>query len=534
MNVSREQRLRALLAAAQDLTRSASSGARYERLLASVHHVFPCDAAALLRLKDGVLVPLAVEGLLPETMGQQFDPRDHPRLAAILSADGPVRFAPDDPMPDPYDGLVAGEGHGLGDVHSCMGCALTVDGEPIGTLTLDALQPGVFDAIDFEVVRVFAALAAAAVRTAEMLEALEGAADRQGRVARHLLTEAMRRGGSEILGRSSVMDLLREEIQTVARSELTVLVTGETGTGKELVARTIHASSARADKPLVYVNCAALPESIAESELFGHAKGAFTGAVSDRMGKFELADGATLFLDEVGEMPLSVQPLLLRALQFGELQRVGSDRAVTVDVRVIAATNRDLVAAVEAGTFRRDLYHRLSVYPIDVPPLREHPGDLPLLTGHFLDQARSRLGSGKLRLSADARDLLVTYDWPGNVRELEHVVMRAALRAARSQASAPVVTIGRHLLGIGMEAPMAPPPPPVVDSGESFATAVDDCRVRIIRAALDRAGGNWADAARALELDRSNLHRLARRLGLKWVSLHFWCCLLDNWSWLSD
>ncbi len=515
--LTREQALRALVAAAADLTADLSAEARYQRLVTAVKTVFPCDAAAVLTLRDHTLVPAAITGLLPETMGQVFLPSEHPRLAAILASEAPVLFSADEAMSDPYDGLVEGsEDHGLGAVHACMGCTLRVGGEVVGILTLDALEPGALDAIDPEVLQLFVALAAAAVQTAEMINALRRAADRQGRVAHHLLAESMRRGGGEILGRSDAMEALRQDILTVAASELTVLVTGETGTGKELVARTIHARSARSSQPLIYINCAALPESIAESELFGHVQGAFSGAVRERMGKFELADGGTLFLDEIGEMPLSVQPKLLRALQFGEIQRVGSDRQLTVDVRVIAATNRDLEAAVEAHGFRADLYHRLSVYPIQVPPLRDHIGDVPLLTGHFLDQARARMGK-KLRLGAEARESLASYDWPGNVRELEHVIARAAVRAARADSDAPVITIQTHQLSLNPSAAPAPtrpagePHPEPVD----FVAAVDAYKTRLIRDALDRSDGNWAEAARELSLDRSNLHRLARRLHLR-------------------
>jgi anaerobic nitric oxide reductase transcription regulator len=516
-DLTREQALHALVAAAADLTADLSADARYQRLVTAVKTVFPCDAAAVLTLRDAALVPAAITGLLPETLGQVFVPSEHPRLAAILASEAPLLLPADETMPDPYDGLVQeSHGHGLGDVHSCMGCALRVGGEVVGVLTLDALEPGAFDGIDAEVFQLFAALAAAAVQSAEMIAALRRAADRQGRVAHHLLAESMRRGGGEILGRSAAMVALRREIQTVAESDLTALVTGETGTGKELVARTIHARSGRSSQPLIYINCAALPESIAESELFGHVRGAFSGAVRERMGKFELADGGTLFLDEIGEMPLSVQPMLLRALQFGEIQRVGSDRQCNVDVRVIAATNRDLAAAVEAQIFRSDLFHRLSVYPIPVPPLREHIGDVPLLTGHFLDQARVRMGKKKLRLSAEARDALVSYDWPGNVRELEHVIARAAVRAARADSDAPVITIQTDQLSLNTSAPpVSTTPAPTCPDPVDFVAAVAAHKSRLIRDALDRSDGNWAEAARDLGLDRSNLHRLARRLGLR-------------------
>jgi Transcriptional regulator containing GAF, AAA-type ATPase, and DNA binding domains len=208
-----------------------------------------------------------------------------------------------------------------------------------------------------------------------------------------------------------------------------VLITGETGVGKELVAMALHQASNRADKPLVSLNCAALPDTLVESELFGHVRGAFTGAHGERRGKFELANGGTLFLDEVGELPLTVQAKLLRVLQSGQLQRLGSDREHRVDVRLIAATNRDLAAEVRTGNYRADFYHRLSVYPLQVPPLRERGRDAVLLAGYFLEQNRSRLGLNSLRLSSEAQAALLAYDWPGNVRELEHLIGRSALKA---------------------------------------------------------------------------------------------------------
>jgi anaerobic nitric oxide reductase transcription regulator len=315
------------------------------------------------------------------------------------------------------------------------------------------------------------------------------------------------------------MKQLRQEIQIVADADLIVLITGETGTGKELVARSVHAQSSRADEPLIYVNCAALPESIAESELFGHMKGAYTGADQNRVGKFELADGGTLFLDEIGELPLSVQPKILRAIQSGEIQRLGSDKNAQVDVRVIAATNRNLKREVEAGRFRIDLYHRISVYPIEVPPLRERGEDIALLSGHFLEQARARLGLGPARLTTSALERLLGYGWPGNVRELDHVITRSALRAARGHLGEPVtiddihLDLGDHGYSVKREAlePIQAVEEPVISLKESVVRH----KRKVIAEAVRRAGGNWAEAARRLKLHRSNLYRTARQVGLK-------------------
>ena len=264
------------------------------------------------------------------------------------------------------------------------------------------------------------------------------------------------------------------------------------------------------------MNCAALPESIAESELFGHVAGAFTGAVRDRAGKFEVADGGSLFLDEVGELPLSLQPKLLRALQEGEIQRVGSDRPHRVDVRVIAATNRDLAAEVGRGRFRADLYHRLAVYPIRVPALRERREDIPLLAAHFADAARRRLGLGPLRLSDEVRARLAAADWPGNVRELENVVSRAVLRAAAGRPPGTPVVVGPgHVDASAAAAPGGAPAPDRPEPRVPLREQVEEFQRRLIREAVERNGGNQAAAARELGMHRANLHHLAQRLGIR-------------------
>jgi len=327
---------------------------------------------------------------------------------------------------------------------------------------------------------------------------------------------------SEIIGTSSPIQRLRREIELVARSDFSVLIHGETGTGKELVARAVHAASTRRNEPIIHVNCAALPETLAEAELFGHVRGAFTGAASDRPGKFEVADKGTLFLDEIGELPLTVQPKLLRALQEGEIQRVGADRTLKVNVRVLAATNRDLAAEVAAGRFRADLFHRLNVYPLAAPPLRERGEDIALLAGYFCDVARRRMGVGPVRLDASAVDTLLGYPWPGNVRELENVISRAVLRRTavvpRGEA---IVLSAKHLESdVGNEAGKAAPPTIAslysVDRAHK-RTLKESSRAHqrdIVERVLADHPNNLAAAARSLGMDRGNFHRLVRRLGL--------------------
>ncbi|MEM9459199.1 MAG: nitric oxide reductase transcriptional regulator NorR [Myxococcota bacterium] len=507
-----------------DLARSLDPQERYQRLLEGLRRIVHCDASALLKLEREVLRPVAVFGLTNDSMGRRFRPQEHPRLAMILEADQSMRFPADSTLPDPYDGLVEGVGDKV-KVHDCMGCNIYIDGEHWGVLTMDSMTPGAFSAIDARELRAFIALAAATIKVADLITALEDRVKRETEVNRTLVGER----SADMIGASLVMRQLAEEVQMVASSDLSVLILGETGVGKELVASHLHTGSPRRDGPLVHVNCAALPESIAESELFGHVKGAFSGASESRRGKFELAHKGTLFLDEVGELPLAIQATLLRALQSGEIQRVGSDQQIEVDVRILAATNRDLRREVSEGRFRSDLYHRLSVYPVTVPPLRERHSDVLLLSGYFLEQNRARLGGRGLRISTEAQQALQAYGWPGNVRELEHVISRAALKAvAHASERARVVTVGVEHLGLEIEVgDDGEAVEPVVSEGAPAPTMMEGVRGLPMRQALDRfqrqlieqtlgdQEGNWAATARALELDRSNLHRLAVRLGLK-------------------
>jgi anaerobic nitric oxide reductase transcription regulator len=433
-----------------------------------------------------------------------------------LNSKGPVSFPVDSPLADPFDGLLKSDPHALDHIHACLGCALTEGGEVVGALTADALEPHAFDQLNLRLLAILGALAGAAVRTTSLIDALQQRVEHRGRVAREVMRNATQASGGEILGTSAKANRLREEISIVASSDLSVLITGETGVGKELVASHVHAASSRADEALIQVNCSALPESIAESELFGHVAGAFTGASRDRAGKFEIADGGTLFLDEIGELPLTVQPKLLRALQQGEIQRVGSDRVHRVNVRVIAATNRNLEQEVERGRFRADLYHRLAVFPLHVPPLRERREDIPILASHFVDIARRRLGTGSVRLTAEAHELLYTAEWPGNIRELENVISRAVLRASFGRSLNQAVTVEAvHLDLVSSHARPAETSVSRDASPVPLREQLDQFQRRVIRESLERHGGRWAAVARELGLHRSNLHALALRLGLR-------------------
>ncbi len=247
------------------------------------------------------------------------------------------------------------------------------------------------------------------------------------------LQDEVRLNFGDIIGQSPAIQKVLAQISTVAPTEANVLVLGESGTGKELVARAIHDLSARKDHPLVRVNCASIPKELFESEFFGHVRGAFTGAIKDRVGRFELADGGTLFLDEIGEIPLDLQSKLLRVLQEGQFERVGDERTRSTKVRLIVATNRDLLAEAKTGHFRLDLYYRLSVFPIEVPPLRERLEDIGILAEHFIKQSARRLGVARPRLNKHHLQELQNYDWPGNVRELQNVIERAVILARGRQ-----------------------------------------------------------------------------------------------------
>ncbi len=499
-----------LIEVATDLAAGLSDAERFRRLLAAAHRLIPFDAAAILALEGRTLRPIAAIGLDDQVLGRRFDVSEQPRFRAILESPATVVFPADSTLPDPYDGLIHETGPHL-DVHSCMGSRLDVRGRPWGLLTFDALEPGVFDAIDPVITRAFSALAAASAATASYIQDLE---DRYENSA--ALLHDMAGGPSsdpDLIGDSAPMQRLRDEIDVVARSGFTVLISGETGTGKELVARRVFRQSDRAHSAFVQLNCAALPETLAESELFGHRRGAFTGATSDRRGKFALADGGTLFLDEVGELSLPLQAKLLRVLQSGEIQRVGEDATTTVDVRIIAATNRDLAAEAAAGRFRADLYQRLAVYPLSVPPLRERTGDIAKLSGYFMERLARELGKPQMRLSASALQRLQAYDWPGNVRELQHVLSRAALRVPANKQIRSVRIDALHIdLGDQRPTPVASDAGAIPQGNLADATA--DFQRGLIRRSLDRHDGNRSATAIELGVDRSNLHRLMKRLDM--------------------
>lgn len=362
--------------------------------------------------------------------------------------------------------------------------------------------------------RVFADHIAAAVvnaRAFEEIDRLRARLELENRYLQEEVKEA--RAVGEIIGYHPSIRDLQAQIEMVAPTDVSVLILGESGTGKELVAREIHRLSLRKERPLIRVNCASVPHELYESEFFGHAKGSFTGAIRDRAGRFEAADGGTLLLDEIGEIPLQLQSKFLRVLQEKQYERVGEERTRTVNVRIIAATNRDLKKEVAAGRFREDLFYRLSVFPLSVPPLRERKSDIPALARHFLDQAARRMGRPIPRLTEELAACLQSYDWPGNVRELQNAAERAVILSQRGSL--------RFDLPIGPPQPAAKLPATTAANGEPQVLTEPEMQSlerQNLRAALEQCG--WkvhgeAGAARLLRVKPTTLISRIKKLGLK-------------------
>ncbi|HEY6418806.1 MAG TPA: sigma-54 dependent transcriptional regulator [Candidatus Binataceae bacterium] len=314
-----------------------------------------------------------------------------------------------------------------------------------------------------------------------------------------------------LIGEHPTIVKLRALIARVAAVNATVLITGESGTGKEIVAHAIHAMSPRHQRAFVPVNCAAIPHDLLESEMFGHERGAFTGASGARQGLFSTADGGTIFLDEVGEMPLGLQAKLLRVLEDGLVRPVGSDRPARIDTRVIAASNNDLAKAVKRGAFREDFFYRLQVVPISIPPLRERRSDIPVLVEYFLDRIRARTPGREVLMSRDAMVHLWSYDWPGNIRELENLVERLVVMSEGSMIDTP------HLppyIVSSTSVAQVQIPSSIGDDGVNLNLLVRELEGRLINEALKRAGGNKQAAARLLGLKRTTFSAKLRRCGV--------------------
>ena len=374
----------------------------------------------------------------------------------------------------------------------------------IGTLNLAAYAPDAFSEEQFPLLTRVAGQIAIALRNAFSYERIDALNAQLSREKLYLEDEIRgEHGFEEIIGRSSALSRVLREIATVAPTDSTVLITGETGSGKELVARAIHQMGGRRDRAFVKLNCAAIPTGLLESELFGHEKGAFTGAISTRVGRFELASQGTVFLDEIGEIPLELQPKLLRVLQEREFERLGSSRTLRSDARLIAATNRDLAALSAEHKFRQDLFYRLNVFPIVVPPLRERREDIPMLVRHFAQQFSRRMKKSIETIPSDTMDALTRYDWPGNIRELQNLIERAVILSRGSSLDVP-------LAGLTPTTAAASP-------AEGHVETLSEADRRHIVAALERS--NWVlagpnGAAARLGVKRSTLQFRMRKLGI--------------------
>ena len=370
----------------------------------------------------------------------------------------------------------------------------------IGTLNIGSVERGEPTPGHLEFLQLVATQIAYAIDHVQAYEQIDRLRHQLAQENEYLVEELkLTHNFGSMVGVSPAIRTALAQAQAVGPTSTTVLVTGETGTGKELMARAIHELSPRKDKPFVRVNCAALPMGLVESELFGHERGAFTGADQRRPGRFELANGGTLFLDEIGEMPLEAQAKLLRVLEDGLIDRVGGTRSVPVNVRVIAATNSDLVAAVSEGTFRADLYYRLHVFPIALPPLRDRREDIPLLAQHFLDAYRIKFKRPRLELNAESLERLMNYTWPGNVRELQNVIERAVILAQSS-----IVVVEPHFL-MTTTAP---------DQPSSALTDVERQHIiQILQSAQWRIHGPRGAAAQ-LSMNPSTLRSRMKKLGI--------------------
>lgn len=390
--------------------------------------------------------------------------------------------------------------------HGAASYPLIFQGEVLGSIGMIASR--IMEDDEFELLGILADQAAMAIKSASLFRDLARYRDRLEVENAYLQEEIQHERGFEgIIGESPALRAVLRKVQQVAKVETTVLLTGETGTGKELIARALHEGSTRHDRPMIKVNCGAIPAGVVESELFGHEKGAFTGALSRRIGRFELADRGTLFMDEVGELPLDTQVKLLRVLQEQEFERVGATRPQKVDVRLVAATNRDLEKEVTENRFRADLYYRLNVFPIRIPPLRERPSDIPLLVRHFLSQFQRKLAKPLRSMKPDSMERLQQYSWPGNVRELQNVIERACVLAESPEVEIQDSLVAKARTGNGHS----------TTPGTSEIIPLEENERIHIRRALTAANGKVhgpAGAAALLGINPSTLRSRMQKLGI--------------------
>jgi transcriptional regulator with GAF, ATPase, and Fis domain len=491
------------------------------RALTSLERIVPYDLAALYELDgDALTVRTAVGALAGESVRHaRLSLARFPLIRQALTARRPIAVEESQHRDDgdPYDGLLD-----LPPGHACMLVPVCAGPRELGVITLDRMVCSKYDAAAVEVAGVYARIVAMAMTIADQAQRLARYRHRQ-REENRLLREELRSGRLAIqrvrAWRSAAMRDVARLAEQAAGADSPVLITGETGSGKEVLANAIHAWSERADEPFVTLNCAAIPDNLVESELFGYVRGAFTGAAADRAGRFLAAHGGTLFLDEIGDMPLSVQAKLLRVLQEGAFEPVGSDRTVRVDVRIIAATHLDLEAAVAARRFREDLYFRIAVFPLRVPPLRARPEDLPILAQAILDELAERRGRGRgpWSLTPAAIHVLARQPWPGNVRQLVNVLERAVILQPSGELDVAHVDPGPGVCFTSAVLPAVAGPGAPLAEPEPLERFEDHER-RYLRRVLAHTGGKIygpGGAAELLDLPPTTLQSKLRRYGIR-------------------
>lgn len=410
----------------QQLLSPVSTDKVLELILNALRDLVDYELAVILKLTEGnILTVQKAQGpLVNERIKDYSIDLNHRRdLARIIRLDQPHLFNEQEEHEDTYDDVLE-----LPQNHSCLVAPLSVQQTPIGLLTLDHTACNMFSPSIVKFIGTLSGLIAVIINQNESSQYLD-TIRRDLTRERNLLLTRDDPHFQNIMGHSPAWSRVVDQVKIVAESDLPVLIHGETGTGKELVARTIHKLSPRNDKPFITLNCSALNASLAESELFGHEKGAFTSAIAQRKGRFEIADGGTLFLDEIGDLPLEIQPKLLRTLQEGTFERIGGEITRSCDVRIIAASHMDLKKRVLKGKFREDLYYRLGVYPLELPPLRQRKEDILLLAHHFIQKEAHKAGINPPKISEEAVIGLLDYPWPGNVRELQNAISRGILLA---------------------------------------------------------------------------------------------------------
>ena len=466
------------------------------RLLELIFEVVPADSGAILLIEDGNLAEFtSIFGL-----DRKSGPNRTVRVSRTIT-DRVLREGISILSNDVQEGGAFNESESLiaSRIQALLCVPLVLFDQPVGVIYLcasDSLSR--FDKDQLQLVTAIAGLAAVALENARHVEWLES---ENQRLQQDIQVE------HNMIGESQRMRDVYQFIARVAPTVATVLIWGESGTGKELAARAIHLNSPRKSKPFIAVNCAALTETLLESELFGHEKGAFTGAVALKKGKLEVADGGTLFLDEVGEMPQLLQAKLLRVLQEREFERVGGTRTLKVDIRLIAATNKDLEDAIRQGSFRQDLYYRLNVVALNMPPLRERREDISLLASYFVQKYSDKCNRRVRGISSEARARLASYDWPGNVRELENAIERAVVLGTTE------AILPEDLPEAALETDV-----PAGDVGGGVAKyheAVAEAKKQLILKAVEQAGGNYTEAAKLLGVHPNYLHRLIRNMNLR-------------------